>query len=294
LDLFIVGVELLSVRFLRFILWIGCVLFFACTNPNSGEDTNSELPQETEVQEDTGSQDTEQEELDSLEDGLSDSSGHLDTAPLDTGIPSGGIVFYAHTSSTLYRLTYVEGEGYEEAVGSFAATITDLVETSDGALYGVGFSSLYQIDKVTGHATLIGSLGFSGANGLTEALDGSFYASSNASTNLYSVDRATGESTAIGQFSPGVTSSGDLVWGPYDRLYMTDPHTGGDRLVTLDPATGEATEIGETGFGGIYGLTRAGGELFGLCSGGELLIISPINGHSWMLHDFNISWWGSS
>ena len=51
---------------------------------------------------------------------------------------------------------------------------------------------------------------------------------------------------------------------------MTSRNGGTDELIYVDSITREAVLVGDTGYGQIYGLTAAWGNLYGLTSSGYL------------------------
>lgn len=115
--------------------------------------------------------------------------------------------------------------------------------------------SLYQIDTVTGAATLIGSEGGLGAqiSGLAGRLDGLYGIGSSGDENLYRIDTASGQATLVGPLGAGLqfTDAGldfdaaGVLWGVAD---MTGASINGEPsvLFRIDPATGAATRTGAT------------------------------------------------
>jgi hypothetical protein len=220
----------------------------------------------------------------------------------ETCDPSSGCetqrTFYANTSSQLYVIDTEPIVPTATLIGDFGATtsMADIALASDGTLYGISFYDFYTIDPTTAAATLVGSLGSTEQiNGLTVAPDGTIYAGSNPATGgtLFRVNSATGAATAVGGFGTDIASSGDIVWGPYSAIYAPDAEGTTDRLVSINPATGAASPLFDTGYDEMYGLSYTGGELLGLCGGGELVVINVDTGSVTMLRDFDITWWGA-
>lgn len=204
---------------------------------------------------------------------------------------------FAHTARQLYHLDLSGQQPQARLVGDFHAQITDIARTSDGTLYGVSFTHLYRIDLGTGRAQQIGALGTRGVNGLA-ATGGRLVASSTEGV-FYYVDPATGRATAAGRFGSGVTSSGDLCFGPGGVLYMTAPlgaqgSRSPDRLVRLDPVSGRATVVGPVGFSQVYGLASRGGDLIGVTSGGAVVRFDLQTGRASLAGVTGVPFWGGA
>ena len=199
---------------------------------------------------------------------------------------------YAHTSSQLYKVNL--DAVTTTLIGTLSGgSITDMAEGQDGTLYAISFSSLYTIDKDTAQATLVGPLGQNDVNGLTIAPDGTLYGGGN-NGNLYLVDTATGAATVVGPYGPGLSSSGDIVWGPLSAIYVADPNGSADQLLSVNPGTGQASVVGSIGYSGVYGLSFAKGSLYGFTSQGHILLIDAGTGAGTIVGTFGASWWGAS
>jgi hypothetical protein len=165
--------------------------------------------------------------------------------------------------------------------------ITDLATTPDGTLFGVSFSTLYQIDRRTGLATSQGSLGLSDVNGLAADATGALYASTLSGLLLR---RSTPGWQVIGSFG-GSGSSGDLAFSPTGELYGTviGP-LGNDVLVKIQVSTGKAAAVssGDIGFANVWGLSFVGGRLYGLTTAGTtgiMIQIDPTTGRGTFLRN---------
>ncbi|MBD88717.1 MAG: hypothetical protein CL940_00070 [Deltaproteobacteria bacterium] len=205
--------------------------------------------------------------------------------------------FWAHSSNTLFRVDIATQD--VEVIGLFDTgdMMTDIGEAQDGTLYGVSFSNLYVIDTETGQADLIGALAtksgsVSGVNGLTVAPDGTLYAGTNQGS-LYTIDANTGVTALKGPFGPGLSSSGDIVWGPLSVIYVSDPNGADDQLLSVNPFTGTATPIGSMGSGAVYGLSFANDGLLGLDAQGRVIQIDYMTGSSTVIFDTGFSFWGA-
>lgn len=120
----------------------------------------------------------------------------------------------------------------------------------EGNLYGVDYTGvLYYIDIETGTMTFIGST--IGANDLCfDTSTSTWYVTS--SNCLYTIDVSSGATTFVG--SHGITNTmidvtcdteGNLYG--YDVLWM-----GHSTLYSIDKSTGQATPIGDMGYGFVY------------------------------------------
>ncbi len=117
---------------------------------------------------------------------------------------------------------------------------------------------VYQIDPVTGNATMLGSYG-----------------------------------TAAGG---KVVSSGDLIGVRGLGIYATvDVGTGTlDYLAKIDPATWKATPLpSATGFNQIFGLGYWAGTIYGFTKGGDIIKIDPTSGVGTKLNSGAVQWYGA-
>ena len=160
--------------------------------------------------------------------------------------------------------------GTATVVGNSGASLTDIAFDPSGNLYGVGFSSLYSINKTTGAATLIGSLGVGDVNGLVFKSDGTLYASG-LTGELYTVNTSTGAATGV--FNTGYGSGGDLAFHS-GILYYTD----GSNLISLDPSGHTATMIGAIGASPVFGLAEGDNGLLYAAANNDVYSVDPITG----------------
>jgi outer membrane protein assembly factor BamB len=120
-----------------------------------------------------------------------------------------------------------------------------------GALYGLTSkaalrhpNSLFQIDPVTGNATLVGATGLAGIveGDLTAGPDGRLYGLydlEGMERRLFTVDPATGAATVFGTSLAGDPSG--MAFGPDGRLYVVD--TSLRRMARVDAANGEVLSL---------------------------------------------------
>jgi hypothetical protein len=158
--------------------------------------------------------------------------------------------------------------------------LSDIAMTSSGAMYGVNNAgTFFDVDPVTGHLTVVATVGTSQLAGNPVALvvgpTGIVYANQSLAPGYFdSINPTTGVATLIG--TPSAVSSGDLAFvGSGTNLVMT---VIGDDLYQVNPTNGSSTLIGPTGDVYVFGLAGSYGELFGFDVFGNLLRIDPATG----------------
>ena len=96
-------------------------------------------------------------------------------------------------------------------IGSEGVKLTDIGFHPDGQLYGVSYTDFYSVNRTTGKATLIGSLGISDATALVFDKQGVAFTAAGNSSELYTINIKTGHAAPFG--STGYFSSaGDLTF----------------------------------------------------------------------------------
>ena len=182
--------------------------------------------------------------------------------------------------------------GNVSVIGNMGVTMTDLAFDPSGKLYGISFTNLYQINATNGQASLVGSLGLTGANALVFGTDGTLYAAANNTTNLYSINAVTGAATGLG--STGFSSAGDLAFNG-GNLFLSSTT---DQLVQvgLNPVTGSA--VGPFGVSNVFGLgtelaNGGNGILYGI-SGTQILSVNTATGAATALIDYGGKGLGAS
>jgi len=215
----------------------------------------------------------------------------------DTTEPDFTDYLYAHTSSTLYEVSpfapyTVTSLG--EFVGAPGNGITDIALDLDGKMYVCGFDDVFQVDPDTLELTWLATFGGGTLNALTALSDGTLLAGTGST--IYRVEPATGTVTEYGT-APGWTFAGDMVGLPDGLLYMlmaagqpTDPTS----LVVFDPADGQATEVGPTGHGAMYGVGYAEDVIFGFNEGGQILEVDQQTGGATVLDTPGYAFWGAA
>ena len=187
---------------------------------------------------------------------------------------------YIHDAQGTLAIVDV-GSGQSTVVGDMGVVLTDIAFAQDGRLFGLDFTTLYEIDPRTAETTPIGGHGVPGGNALVFAADGTLYAMGGTGTQLFEVDPASGASSALGDV--GAYSAGDLAFVGGELYLATLAHS----LVQIDlgpPATGAS--VGPFGFSDVYGLaTSDDGILYGV-AGTQIFEVDPQTGAGTLLSDY--------
>jgi hypothetical protein len=202
--------------------------------------------------------------------------------------------FLAHSSSSLYQIDPAAPSG--TYVGDIGYSVTDIAVTSDNMLWGITFTSLLVIDYCTGTGSFVGDVGgTSSLNALVSAPDGMLFGADYGG-DVWRIDPATGRGTRIGSYGAGLSSSGDLAYGPDDRLYgaVRASWSSNDLLIAVNPVTGRAALVGDIGFPFVYGLAVLSGVLYGLTDAGQLITISMATGRGTLVGTVGSSFWGAA
>ena len=107
--------------------------------------------------------------------------------------------------------------------------------------------NLYELDPVTGAATLVGPLGQS-VTGLTSRSGLLYGLGQTPDDNLVTIDTATGAATVIGPLQNERVAGGGLEFDGNGQLWGLADEAG-PRIFTIDPATGRATPRAQVTFG---------------------------------------------
>ncbi len=221
-----------------------------------------------------------------------------DSPPEDTGevvIPDTGEVatesVYLNTSSTLF--SYDPGTNTATQIGRFSMGGRDVTDMTDiaidlsGHMFGVTFSTLYQINPSTAAVTMVAPVS-DDLTGLTFVSDGRLVGTG---SRVSFVDTSTGALTQL-VASGRYTTSGDIIGLPDGMLYWTVE--GGDDLVQVDPNSGATVNIGNIGVSALYGLGYADGVLLGFTSGGRVVDIDAATARNSNGRTLSGSWWGAT
>lgn len=177
------------------------------------------------------------------------------------GLGDGFALTIDNTTGTLYTLmdSYSDGKLATVNPATGAATVFGagnsisnmmiLEIATDGTMYSASWSSnsLYEMDKTTGVATLIGALGFTGIMDLAFDSTGTLWATNGA---LYTVNTTTGAGTFVTALSGGIGSNMGIAFDSADNLLATEWGTASSPFWEIDTTTGVATAI--NGASGIF------------------------------------------
>ena len=210
---------------------------------------------------------------------------------------------YAHSSTQLYR---VDPETLEVSlVGNFqwplvADEMTDIALDKDGNMTGISFSRVYSVDKDTAECTYLSDL-ITQFNGLSwvpanspdpnapEILVG---AANNG--QVVEINPGTGAQTTIGAYGGLWGSSGDMVAvRDFGILATVTDGIGTDRLASIDPTTWQATIIGDTGVGQIWGLGFWKNQVYGFTDTRQFVLIDVNTGVATPVETGAVNWWGA-
>jgi hypothetical protein len=192
-----------------------------------------------------------------------------------------GMPQYASAASMLYATDAETAKLYTVSTVNGSAT---LVGDLDSGQYMAGLAydalndilygsttlgnSLYSINRQTGHASRIGSLGVQLMHGLAfDSQTGTLYGSDGANKRLYRINTSTGNASLIGTIGYAITG---MSFEPSTHLlYGCSWGTSNNWLVTIDPATGHATPVSPLKLNGIS-FNPDNGTLYGLSNGFDL------------------------
>jgi hypothetical protein len=172
-------------------------------------------------------------------------------------------------------------------IGQTGFNLTDIAFLND-RLYGVTFSQLVEIDASTADATIVGSLGISGVNGL-EGRDDTLYAST-ISGEIFSINPLDATTEFLVDLPAGTGSSGDLVFEDGGSRMFGTVRQGGiasDLLIEVDLANSTTQLLGEIGFNNVWGLVHARDQLVGLTISGEFLLLDSTDGQGVFVEQTN-------
>jgi hypothetical protein len=168
-------------------------------------------------------------------------------------------------------------------VGNSGLTLTDIAFDPSGNLYGLSFTTLYQVNTTNAALTTIGAHGINGGNALTFGSDGTLYAAG-ASPNLYTLNTGNGAGTPFAN-SMGTNSAGDLAFNG-GQLYLAGTN---NQLVRLDLSNaGQGTNVGAFGVSSVFGLATASsnGVLYAI-AGTNIYTVNKTTGAATFLSDYS-------
>lgn len=156
-------------------------------------------------------------------------------------------------------------------------SLTDIAALSEDQVFGINFSTLYEIDLDSNQISSIGNLGGSDFNALGFTPDGDLYAA--GGSRFYEVDMVSGQASLVCDLGIDFRSAGDLVFDPNEEVfYATSQGLESDVLYQIG-LDGEAVKVGDIGFEETFGLTLDENDnLFGYTSQGEQISIDQNTG----------------
>jgi hypothetical protein len=240
-----------------------------------------------------------------------DTAGDDDTADDDTDdddtadddeVVSGAYI-YANTSQALYAIDPVTYDatliGNFSGLNALSQGVTDIAVDQLGNMYAVGFFEIYRVDVNNAALTELNFFfDFSEMNAMTFLADGTLLAGGGGS--FWEIDPTGGERTALGSFPGGWIYAGDMVGLPDGLLYNLMSDTGEEAdptsLVVLDMDSGDASEVGATGQGAMYGVAyyNTNGQIYGFAEGGTITLVDPGTGWATVVDNSGIPWWGAT
>jgi hypothetical protein len=160
----------------------------------------------------------------------------------DVSATAGPTIYVTDKAGRLATVTL--GTYAVHIIGSEGVVLTDIgFNPKDGQLYGVSYTNFYRVNRTTGKATLIGSLGISDANALVFNGQGVGFTAAGNSTELYKINITTGHASPFAS-TTYFESAGDLTFynGYLVLSGYLDPTFGQSEpsyLVLLNPTTGK-------------------------------------------------------
>lgn len=198
-----------------------------------------------------------------------------DTTPSTAGIaaeaaPAAPLVYLCDSAGRLGTLNLTTKA--VRVIGNIGVTLTDIAFAPNGTLYGLSFTTFYRLNKTTGRATRIGSLGVNGLNALAFNKAGKAIAASYRQTGFFTINVGTGRATPAGN-NGGFLSAGDFSFSG-SHLYFS---TSNQLLVDYNLATSKYVAHPDH-IANLYGLVvPAAGQLYGF-AGTTLYRLNPNTG----------------
>lgn len=210
----------------------------------------------------------------------------LSAAPAMADMGGGPIYYDAGTN--LYRIDNPP-LGVATLIGpTSGVTLTDIAFDTDRKLYGIDFSSIYQVSTTTGSLTRVGAVPYP-ANAMANYAPGKFYIAMDGTgqgginghfyelslSGLGAIDKGQ-YNDADGEAGFGgnklFLSAGDIWVTSGGKVYATVNNTSNSNgwLVTVDPANAEVDYVTSLAGGTMYGLAESGGLLYILNSNGHM------------------------
>ena len=185
-----------------------------------------------------------------------------------------------HDSFALYQVDLPSGD--YTRLTSLTARLTDIALGSGRRLFGVNFSSVFEVDEHTG--TVRPLFPSPGALVALEEGPGGVLFGAGQDDRIVAMDRTTGASHVVAHLPAGWVASGDIAFVD-GRMLVTatqvpSAEVGSDMLAEIDLSTGSARLLGEIGYPCIWAVAAFGPTLYGFSCHGDLLRIDPFTGLS--------------
>jgi hypothetical protein len=166
----------------------------------------------------------------------------------DTGILYG--ISNGFSNGTLVTINMSTGQATTVGTATGIANLMALAFAPDGTLYSASWAtdSLYKIDVLTGSASLVGALGFSGIMDIDFDTQGNLYGLSNS---LYKINTTTGSGTLVTNLQNSCLMG--MAIDASDRFFATDYCNGNSPLYQINTSNGSLTSLGLTGISGSMG-----------------------------------------
>ncbi len=193
--------------------------------------------------------------------------------------PAATAIVYGHTQDQKLFSLDPDTLALNE-IGNMGVTLIDIAVNKEGEIFGASNNKIFRVDKNTAALTELSDVGLA-LNGLTFVPDPQnseaeiLVGAGGGNGEIWQINTTDGSSTIVGDYGGNYTSSGDLFFVDGIGILATLNGTGGDILAQINPTTYAATEIGNTGVPGIYGLAFWGDTVYGFSSGSGILSIDP-------------------
>jgi Ca2+-binding RTX toxin-like protein len=160
--------------------------------------------------------------------------------------------------------------GTTTRLADFDLIFTDIAVAPDGRVFANTFSTLYELDLLTG--TAVARAALTNANALAFDADGHVYVAG-LSSEIRVLSAATFELERTIALPSNTTSAGDIHING-NTLYLT---TNARTILTMDLASGTIVDSAFHGITGLFGLHSESGRIFGL-AGNDIFELNPDTG----------------
>ncbi|MDX9723492.1 MAG: thrombospondin type 3 repeat-containing protein, partial [Myxococcota bacterium] len=228
-------------------------------------------------------------------------------------VPVQADAVYAHSSSTLYRVSVKTGEVVSVGdirwpVGRSDEDMTDLAIDSEGVIYAISFNALYVCSASDARCILLADFPTEqDFNGLSFLPPGTLDASAEV---LIAISQAgdwfrvringpLAQFEKLGTYGDGYGSAGDaysiMGQGTYAAVYDSKDASHDNLIIKVDPLTGQALEEVTTlpGYMMVWGLAGWTQRAFAFDAQGDILTVDTLTGEWSVCAETRIEWWGA-